>query len=450
MSRVELVVRSRRVVTPAGVVPATVVVAGGRVRAIEPHDAEVEADAIDDCGALAVLPGAVDTHVHVNEPGRTDWEGFASATRAAAAGGVTTLVDMPLNSIPATTSATALEQKRRAAEGNCRIDVGFWGGVVPGNTGELAALADAGALGFKAFLAPSGVPEFAAVDAGELERAAVEIARLGSILLVHAESAARLELAGRAAAAGDRRAYATWLGARPVDAEVEAVELVARVAAATRARLHVVHLSSGAGLEVVTRARASGAPITAETCPHYLSIAAEDIADGAVELKCAPPIRAAAERERLWRGLADGTIELVASDHSPAPPELKRAADGDFLAAWGGIASLQVALAVVWTEARARGFGLERLAGWCSAAPARLAGLASRKGSIAPGRDADLVVFDPEASFTVEPERLYHRHPMTPYAGRTLAGRIVRTYLRGAPVYDDGRFAAPAGELLRR
>jgi allantoinase len=200
----------------------------------------------------------------------------------------------------------------------------------------------------------------------------------------------------------------------------------------------------------VTRARASGAPITAETCPHYLSIAAEDIADGAVELKCAPPIRAAAERERLWRGLADGTIELVASDHSPAPPELKRAADGDFLAAWGGIASLQVALAVVWTEARARGFGLERLAGWCSAAPARLAGLASRKGSIAPGRDADLVVFDPEASFTVEPERLYHRHPMTPYAGRTLAGRIVRTYLRGALVYDDGRFAAPAGELLRR
>ena len=447
----DLVVRSRRVVTPDGVRAAALGIGGGRILSVGRWDAVPAGVPCDDFGDLALLPGVVDIHVHVNEPGRSEWEGFASATRAAAAGGVTTLVDMPLNAIPATTSVAALAAKRRAAEGRCAVDVGFWGGVVPDNLEEIEPLHRAGVLGFKAFLVPSGVGEFAHVDRSELRRAAAEIARLGAQLLVHAESPARVAAATAAAAGRDPRAYATWEATRPPAAEAEAVALLAEIARATGARVHVVHLSSGAGLARLRAARGDGIGLSAETCPHYLTFAAEEIADGATEWKCAPPIRGRDEREVLWRGLVDGSIELVASDHSPSPPELKRRESGDFLAAWGGIASLQLTLPALWTGARARGIGLDALSRWLAAAPARRARLAARKGEIAPGKEADLVVFDPEASFTVEPERLYHRHPMTPYAGHRLYGRVHRTYLRGRPIFDqDEPGVTPTGRLLAR
>jgi len=441
------VLESRRVVTPEGVRPAAVGIAGGRIVAIGEPGELAGAVEVERLGDLALLPGAVDSHVHVDDPGRADWEGFATATAAAAAGGVTTLVDMPLNSIPATTSVAALEAKRRAAAGGTSVDVAFWGGVVPGNLAELEPLHRAGVRGFKAFLVPSGVEEFPAVEAEELHAAAAEIARLGSLLLVHAEAPDRV--ASGPPPGGDARAHVVWEASRPPESEAEAIERLAGVAASTGVRIHVVHLSSAAGLERVRRARAAGLPISAETCPHYLTFASEEIPDGATEWKCAPPIRGRAERERLWQGLADGSIALVASDHSPCPPALKRRGDGDFFAAWGGIASLELALAVTWTGAVARGFGLARLAEWTAAAPARLAGLAQRKGAIAPGRDADLVVFDPQASFLVDPAALFQRHPITPYAGRRLRGRVLSTYLRGEPVFSAGRVGPGCGREAR-
>jgi allantoinase len=443
-----LVVRSRRVVTARGVEAAAVHVAGGRIAAVGPFDDLPTGCELVEAGEAALLPGAVDTHVHVDEPGRTEWEGFASAGRAAAAGGVTTLVDMPLNSIPATTSVAALEAKRAAAAGRSTVDVGFWGGVVPANRDALEPLWQAGVLGFKAFLAPSGVPEFGHVEEADLRAALPVLARLGAPLLVHAELPAAL-VPPRPGA--DPRRHTTWLETRPPAAEAEAVRLLLRLASEHGARLHVVHVAADSVLPLLAEARAAGLAVTAETCPHYLTFAAEEIPDGATELKCAPPIRTAAHREALWRGLSAGVLDLVASDHSPSPPELKRRASGDFLAAWGGIASLQVALAVLWTEARRRGHGLEDLARWTAAAPARLAGLAGRKGSIAPGLDADVVLFDPEATFVVEGKRLEHRHPLTPYEGRRLLGGVRRTYVRGRLVYDSGTFpAAPRGELLAR
>ena len=446
VSEIDLVLRSRRVVTPDGVRPATVAVAEGRIAAVGEWDAAPAGAPCEELGELALLPGAVDSHVHVNEPGRSAWEGFETATRAAAAGGVTTIVDMPLNSIPATTNAAALAAKRRAATGRCHVDVGFWGGVVPGNRRALAALDAAGALGFKAFLAPSGVEEFPAISLDELAASALEIRRLGSLLLVHAEAPERLA----SAPSGDPRRHATWLAARPVEAEDEAIAALVEIARATTAPIHVVHVSSAAGVARIAAARRAGLPVSGEACPHYLTFCAEEIPDGATELKCAPPIRGRAEREALWQALGAGSLALVASDHSPCPPELKRRESGDFFAAWGGIASLQLSLSALWSEARERGLGLEVLARWLAAGPAALAGLAARKGAIAPGRDADLVVFDPETSYTVEPLSLYHRHPMTPYSGRRLTGRVLRTYLRGAAVFDREPVGAPRGRLLSR
>jgi allantoinase len=331
----------------------------------------------------------------------------------------------------------ALAAKLGAATGQLRIDVGFWGGVVPGNRHEIAPLHAAGALGFKAFLVDSGVSEFAAVGLDELEAAAREIARLDSVLLVHAEAAERFRAP---AAGGDRRAHATWEATRPSESEQRAIEALAGIAARTGVRLHVVHVSSAEGVAAIDEARRAGLPLTGESCPHYLTFVSDEIPAGATEFKCAPPIRGARHREALWGALADGTLALVASDHSPSPPEGKLRERGDFFAAWGGISSLQLSLPLVWTEAAKRGFDLGRVVDWLAAAPARLAGIADRKGAIAVGRDADLVVFDPEARFTVRGDSLYHRHPMTPYEGRELRGRVSRTYLRGLPVFDDGRF----------
>ena len=432
----DLALRSSRVVTGGGERPATVAIHNGLIVDISPYEAPIEADCVIDLGADALLPGLVDTHVHVNEPGRTEWEGFASATRAAAAGGVTTLLDMPLNSVPPTIDPAALKLKREAAAGLCHVDVGFWGGAVPGNAAELEPLYEQGVFGFKCFLVDSGVPEFPPLAGAELERAARELARIGALLIVHAEDPALV------VPAPDGRGYAGFLASRPPRAEDSAIDRLVRLSADSGVRVHVLHLSSASGLAAVAVAKADGIAITAETCPHYLVLTAEEVPDGATEYKCCPPIRDVANRELLWGALADGTLDLVVSDHSPATPDLKET--GDFGSAWGGIASLQLGLPLVWTEARQRGHSLVDVVRWMAEGPARLAGLA-RKGRIAPGYDADLTVFAPEAEFVVDPHRLAHRHPVTPYAGRELVGEVRGTWLAGAQISGE-----PTGRLLRR
>jgi allantoinase len=439
-----MIVRSRRIALPGGLAPADIHVRDGRIVTVAAPDDTHGRDQLLDVGDLVVLPGLVDTHVHVNEPGRTEWEGFETATRAAAAGGVTTLVDMPLNSVPPTTTVAGLEVKRRAAHGRCHVDVAFWGGLVPGNADQLEPLARAGVRGFKCFLSPSGVDEFVHVGAADLREAMPVIGRLGLPLLAHAEWPAAL-LEPR----GDPRVYRTWLDSRPPRAEVEAIVLLLQLAREYNVRLHIVHLATGEALPQLCAARASGARVTVETCPHYLTFAAEEIADGDTTLKCAPPIRDASERERLWHALIAGDIDLVATDHSPAPAELKHIHDGNFIAAWGGIASLQVGLSAVWSGARERGTSPHLIARWLAEAPARLAGLYPAKGAIVPGADADLVVWDPDAETRVDARRLYHRHPVTPYDGCRLRGRVQATMLRGDLIFDhDGLRGAAGGRLL--
>jgi allantoinase len=388
-----------------------------------------------------LMPGLVDTHVHVNEPGRTDWEGFATATRAAAAGGVTTMIDMPLNSIPPTTDLVALTAKRQAAAAQCAVDVGFWGGAVPGNAADRPALHAAGVFGFKCFMVDSGVPEFPPLDYDGMAAAMWQVAELGSLLVVHAEAAACIA----SAPAPSGPDYAAFLASRPDAAETAAIASVIELARQTGCRVHVLHLSSADAVPLIAAARADGVLITAETCPHYLALAADQISSGATQFKCCPPIRDLANRELLWAALGAGVIDCVVSDHSPCPPELKGLATGDFGAAWGGISSVQLALSVVWTQACERGYDLADVARWMASGPARLAGLAS-KGMIAPGCDGDLIAFAPEPSFVVEPAQLLTRHRLTPYAGRELAGVVRRTWLRGTPVTQD----RPSGRLLTK
>ncbi len=447
----DLVVTGRRVVTPSGAGPAAIVIAGGIIRAVLPPAQAPAGAPAADAGSATVLPGLVDTHVHINDPGRADWEGIETASRAAAAGGVTALLEMPLNSIPATTSVAALEAKRRAVQGRTAVDLGFLGGAVPGNQDDLEPLAAAGIFAFKCFLVDSGVPEFPPLDEAGLRAALPVLARLDLPLLVHAELPGPIAAARAGLAGADPRRYATWLASRPAAAETAAIGLVTRLAGEAGARVHVVHVSSGAGAAAIAEARARGVRVTAETCPHYLGFAAEEIPDGATEYKCAPPIREAVEREALWAALEQGALDLIASDHSPAPPALKARESGSVLDAWGGIASLQVTLPAVWTGARARGFGIERVVRWMCAAPARLAGLAGRKGAIAPGCDADLVFFDESGTTEVTGASLRHRHRLSPWTGRRLSGAVRRTYLRGVPVYDAGApDGPPCGRLLTR
>lgn len=447
MAAPDLVIRSRRVVTPEGIRPAAVVVTGGRIEAVVGHSSAGRGARVEeDVGDLAVLPGLVDSHVHVNEPGRTDWEGFATATRAAAAGGITTIVDMPLNSVPPTTTVAALEAKRAAAADKAHVDVAFWGGLVPGSSDHVAALHHAGVAGFKVFLCDSGVPEygsFAPADAADLLTRTSEV---GSTLIAHAEDPRFLEPSPDGAA----NRYTTWLAARPPAAEEAAVAALVEASRTTSGRLHVVHVSAASAAERIAAARASGVLVTAETCPHYLVLAAEEVPDGATVFKCAPPIRDRANAERLWALLDAGALAAVVSDHSPCPPQLKDPQGGDFLAAWGGIASLQLGLSLVWTAARERGHDLGDVVRWMAAGPAALAGLA-RKGAIAPGRDADLVVLDEDAEWTVDAAALHHRHPVTPYHGRRVIGRVRGTYVRGHLVARDGRISGPPqGRLLGR
>jgi allantoinase len=433
---VDLLVRSRRAVTPGGERAAAIAVEGGRIVAIHDYDAGIEAAEQVDLGDTALLPGLVDTHVHVNEPGRTEWEGFATATRAAAAGGVTAIVDMPLNSLPPTVNPAALEVKQAAAAGQCHVDVGFWGGAVPGNAGDLPGLHAAGVYGFKAFLADSGVPEFPPVDAVQLTEA---MHAVDALFVVHAEDPYHLHAAASSAA------YADFLASRPADAEHAAVATAIAVARAAGRRVHILHLSAASALPLIAQARADGVRVTAETCPHYLTLDAAEIPDGATEFKCCPPIRDSANADLLWAALADGLITCVVSDHSPCTPDLKRQDTGDFAAAWGGIASVQLGLPVIWTAAAGRGHSLADVVNWMARRPADLVGL-RQKGRIAVGADADLVAFAPDEEFTVDPHSLHHRNPVTPYAGKVLRGVVRTTWLRGRRVTGD----EPGGRFLTR
>jgi allantoinase len=445
----DLVVRSQRVVSGGVIAPAAIHITGGRIERVAAWDDVPAGVPLDDVGELAVLPGIVDTHVHLNEPGRTEWEGFATATRAAAIGGITTLVDMPLNSIPPTTTREAFAAKRAAAKGQCSVDVGFWGGVVPGNDKELAGLVADGVRGFKCFLVDSGVEEFGWCGERELAIAMPILAGLDRPLLVHAEVAGPIDAATKRLVGADPRKYATYLASRPEGAEEQAIAMVTGLCRATNARTHIVHHSAASALPLLAAAKAHGLPLTAETCPHYLHFTAERIPDGATAFKCAPPIRDAANREELWKALAAGTLDLVASDHSPCTPALKALEAGDFVAGWGGVSGLQLALPVVWTEAHARGFSLLNIATWMCEGPARLAGFLGRKGAIAEGNDADLVVFDDAGATAVHADMMQHRHKLTPYAGETLRGAIHATYLRGTKVAESGRaIATELGALL--
>jgi allantoinase len=448
----ELVVRGQRVITPQGECPAAIHIRAGKIQRVTPFQEVPPTSSLYEARDLVVMPGLVDTHVHINEPGRTEWEGFSAATHAAAAGGITSLIEMPLNSIPATTTLAGFQKKLAATTGKLWVDTGFWGGVVPGNVAELRALWEAGCFGFKCFLVDSGVPEFRSVSERDLQEALPILAELHAPLLVHAELTGPIEQAARQLAdSASGRQYRAWLESRPRASENEAIELLLRLAAEYGVRVHIVHLSSSDAIRHIQQAKAAGLQVTIETCPHYLTFVSEEIPDGATEFKCAPPIRERENRELLWNGLRDGVFDLLATDHSPCPPEMKKRDKGDFLDCWGGISSLQLSLPIVWTEARKRGVSLQRMIQLLCEGPARLAGLAQKKGSIAAGHDADLVVWNPDEAFHVLPEELHHRHKLTPYAGRDLLGIVEATFMRGEKIYASGHFgAAPKGTVLLR
>ena len=441
---------SRRVVTPEGVRPAAVLVEEERISAVVAPDEVPPHTAVHNFDDAAILPGLVDSHIHINEPGRTEWEGFETATRAAAAGGYTLVVDMPLNCLPATVTTQALRQKRECAGGSSRVDWAFWGGVVHDNQSSIEALAAAGVAGFKSFLIHPGIDDFTMVTESDLRAALPHVARARLPLLVHAELPGPIDDASARLTRADWRKYATYLQSRPDEAELAAIQLLLNLCREYNFHLHIVHLSTARALKMLQSARAEGLPVTVETCPHYLHFAAEDVPAGATLFKCAPPIRSRQNRELLWQALREGLIDLIATDHSPCPPEMKCLDAGDFRSAWGGIAGVSLALPVVWTEALRRGFTLCDIVKWMAEAPARLAGCAARKGKIAAGYDADLVVFDSEAEFSVSADRLHYRHRISPYLGERLRGMVLQTYLRGRCIFDRGEFpGSPAGKECR-
>lgn len=447
-----LVIRGKQVVLPGTTAPASLHVQGEKIFAIAGYDdVPANCELVTADNDSIVMAGLVDTHVHINDPGRTEWEGFATATRAAAAGGVTTLVDMPLNSIPPTTTRAGLAAKLEAAQGQCSVDVAFWGGVVPGNTSELQPLLNAGVVGFKCFLIDSGVAEFPNVTEDDLRAALPVLTQGNALLIVHAEVAGPVQIATteQAETSADPRRYATFLASRPRAAEDEAVAMMIRLSREYGARVHIVHHSSADSLPMLRDAKTAGVRITAETCPHYLTFAAEEVPDGATEFKCCPPIRERENREQLWSALEDGTIDFVVSDHSPCTPDLKLRESGNFLEAWGGISSLELRLPAVWTESQRRGFSLTDLSCWLCSAPAALVGLEGSKGSLTAGHDADVVIWNPRKEFRVEGESLQHRHKLTPYQDRVLHGTVEKTFLRGQKIYDDGKLRSePGGRLL--
>lgn len=449
MAHPDLLIRGRRVLLPTGLVPATLHITAGRITEVTGPHAPAPSDVrVVDAEDLLVTPGIVDSHVHINEPGRTEWEGFRTATQAAAAGGITTVVDMPLNSIPPTISADAAKVKQDALGNQLYVNVAFWGGVVPGNVKDLKGLQRFGVPGCKCFTCESGVDEFPMSTREDLELAMPVLRELGRVLLVHAEAPGPLAVAELAVRGEDPRRYQTYLRSRPQSAEVEAVEMIIELSAKHRCPAHIVHLSSASAIPMLRQAQAQGVPVTAETCLHYLAFTAEEIPDGATHFKCAPPIREASNQELLWKGLESGVISMVVSDHSPCTPALKKPETGDFLGAWGGIAGLQLGLPVLWTLSQQRGASLEQMVKWNTLGPARLAGLGSRKGQLAVGFDADVVFWDDAASFEVKREAILHKHQVTPYAGRTLKGVVHQTFVGGRLAYSkDAGLTKPGGRF---
>jgi len=441
---------SRRVVTPEEIRSAAILVGGEKIQAVIPQDQVPRDTHVCDFGEAAILPGLVDSHVHINDPGRAEWEGFETATRAAAAGGYTLLVDMPLNCLPATTTVASLEAKRTAAEGRCRVDWAAWGGVVEDNQADIEALAAVGVPGFKCFLIHPGIDGFTMVTEQQLRAALPAVARTGLPLLVHSELPGPIDTATKTLEGADWRSYSTYVQSRPQGAELSAIRLLLSLCREYRFRLHIVHLSASEALPELKAARSEGLAVTVETCPHYLHLTSEAIQDGATAFKCAPPIRNRENREMLWEGLKDGVVDLVITDHSPCPPEMKRFKEGCFKTAWGGISSLSMALPLMWTEASHRGFTLLDLARWMAEKPAQLAGCHMDKGKIEPGFDADFVLFDADSEFVVSEERLHYRHAVSPYIGERLRGVVKATYLRGKPVFVEGKFpGSPMGREFR-
>lgn len=454
-------IRSRRVLRSNGFEAAAILIEDSKISKIVGFDKVPSGFELEDVGDLVVMPGVVDSHVHINEPGRTEWEGFTTATRAAAAGGITTLADMPLNCIPVTTSAEAFREKLKHIEGRLSVDLCFWGGVVPGNSGELNKMIELGVMGFKCFLIHSGIDDFPNVERSDLELAMPILAKRGLPLLVHAELDCSHSSSGNdsspsteaAQATSDFAAaphkYSNFLNSRPRSWENEAIKLMIDLCREFNCRVHIVHLSSSDALPMIAAAKKEGLKLTVETCPHYLTLVAEDIADGDTRFKCTPPIRERENCEKLWQGLADGTIDFIVSDHSPCTPELKLLKEGNFDKAWGGISSLQFGLSAVYSEAKRRGHTLAQVSEWMSKRPAQFLGLAKRKGSLEEGMDADIVVFDSDRSFKIEQSMIEHRHKVTPHEGRTFTGQVQQSYIRGIKIYDQGNFSKePAGKAL--
>ncbi|ESW78985.1 allantoinase AllB [Mesorhizobium sp. C280B] len=443
MTSFDLLIRAPRAIMPEGERAVSIGVTSGRIVWIGAFDAPGSArEAVTLDSDSVLLPGLVDSHVHICEPGNTDWEGFLTATRAAAAGGITTLVDMPLDSVPTTVTLEALAAKRVAADGQCHVDVGFWGGAIPSNLADLPKLHAAGVLGFKSFLCDTGTDDFPGISPEHMQSVMRVVSGLGTIFIVHAESA---EASANMHAVSTRH-YRDYLASRPKGIENLSIAQVVEAARATGARAHILHLSSADALPMIASAIADGVRLSVETCPHYLALSAEDIGDGETAAKVGPPIREDSNRERLWAGIADGTLDMIVSDHSPCTPDMKALDTGDFGAAWGGISSLQLGLPVVWSEARRRGYWLADVVRWMAERPAALAGLL-HKGRLAVGGDADFAVFAPDEEFIVDPARLHHRHPVTPYAGKSLSGVVRETLLRGRRIEPFGR---PRGELIAR
>lgn len=441
--------RSSRLMLPDGERPGCLVISDGIIVAIT--DTNPAYLPVEDWGNIPLMPGFVDSHVHINEPGNTDWEGFVTATRAAAAGGITTLVDMPLNSLPVTTTVEALHEKILASQGKLHVDCGFWGGVVPGNLAELEPLIEAGVLGFKAFLVHSGLDAFPAADPETLMAAMQKLTPHRLPLLAHAELDRPQDVDAAALALMSTRDYKRFLQSRPPTWEEAAIELLLNLCARTGCPIHIVHLATETAISMLKRARERGLPLTVETCPHYLCLTAEEIPDGGTIFKCAPPIREAHHKEALWSALKDGTIDFIVSDHSPCPPDMKKLDSGDFTTSWGGIASLALGPANVWKEAQSRGHALTDLCGWMAEGPARLAGLYPRKGVLLVGSDADIIAWNPDVEYEITAEDLHHKHPISPYVGRTVKGRAVATWLRGHLVQRDGKIdVQPHGQVLLR
>lgn len=439
------ILRSRRVVTPQGVEARDICIQGGKIKELLPYGKATNGS-VETFDSFVISPGIVDSHVHINEPGRTEWEGFQTATHAAAAGGITTLADMPLNCIPVTTTANAFQQKLKSCESQLMVDCAFWGGLIPGNVRDLDPLMNAGVSGFKAFLIHSGIDDFPNATEEDLKAGMPVIARRNRPLLVHAElncSEHTPEILERSKTPYDR-----YLASRPKKWEMDAIALVIRLARKNKCPVHIVHLSCADALPMIESARNDGVPITVETCSHYLTLCAEEIAVGDTRFKCAPPIREKSNAELLWSGLEKGIIDCVVSDHSPCTPELKRLEQGDFQGAWGGISSLQLGLSLIWTESRKRGYSLMQLTRWMSENPAKLLRLERQKGAIASGYDADLVLWKPEESFSIAPSLIQHRHKVTPYEGKTVFGKVYRTLLRGETIYHEGTFSSPSGKPL--